>query len=94
LRLGQHFQAQAGWPAPIEVLVADNCGRRVETGAGLVSFSAGEDAVPLIPGANGLWHATWTPAQPASSVNLLIQIVDPVGNLAGAAHLTGGVTKP
>lgn len=92
VRFGDHFSVSAGLPAPIELLVTDSCGQPVSEGLGLVSFSSpAEAALPLVPGPDGHWTATWTPAQPAGSVTMHVQVRPASGQAATLAAI-GRVT--
>ncbi|MGJ5818846.1 Ig domain-containing protein [Paludibaculum fermentans] len=94
VRLGDHFSVVAGTPAELEMLVTDNCGQPVSTGLGLVSFSsAGERALALVPGPDGLWTATWIPGAAEGSVTVTVRLQSGAGQ-TGALSATGVVTAP
>ncbi|MDP8979333.1 MAG: hypothetical protein M3O35_01940 [Acidobacteriota bacterium] len=59
--LGDPFQINVAAPVPLQVQVLDDCGRSVDTGSMVVTFSAGDPPLPLVPIGNGRWAATWVP---------------------------------
>jgi uncharacterized protein (TIGR03437 family) len=61
--LFDNFQQPMGWPAPLELLVLDNCGRPVPDAQVSARFSNGDPPLTLTPvdNASGLFSATWTP---------------------------------
>src|SRR6185369_5921703 len=57
------FAAPAGWPTPLIVRLADDCGDSVLNGQVTATFSNGDPALPMrltVP-ENGLYSATWAP---------------------------------
>src|SRR5260370_3279171 len=70
--LANQFQTTAGWPAPIEVRVVDDCSQALTSGSVVASFSGGEDPVALTHVQNGNWTGTWVPRNKAASQQLSI----------------------
>ncbi|MCB9384653.1 MAG: putative Ig domain-containing protein [Bryobacterales bacterium] len=91
-KLGDHFQTRMGWPAPIELLVVDDCGQPVSEGAGLVELSSpDEPAIELLPGPGGLWTGTWVPAAEHGSITATATVENADRSLSGEAQSTGAV---
>jgi uncharacterized protein (TIGR03437 family) len=70
--LFDNFQQLMGWPAPLEVLVLDDCGRPVPDAQVSARFSNGDPPLPLTPvdNASGLFSATWTPRTTSPQVTV------------------------
>jgi len=82
-----NFSSPVGWPTPLRVQVADNCGNAVSQGQVTASFSNGDPAVvaKLLDTSRGLYSATWAPNKAASTVTITIR--------ASAAGLEPGLTE-
>ena len=87
------FAAPAGWPTPLIVRLADDCGDPVLNGQVVVTFSNGDPALTMkltVP-ENGLYSATWAPSGVAAAVTVVARANAP--NLASTtADITGAVT--
>jgi uncharacterized protein (TIGR03437 family) len=89
--LGANFSGPAGWPAPIEVLVVDDCGSPLTDGAVLVSFSSGDPTLQLTQVGNGRWTGTWTPRTAIDGVQ--VSATAQSGGVFGKVTITGGVAE-
>ena len=87
--LGANFSGPAGWPAPVEVLVVDDCGTVLTDGAVLVSFSSGDPTLQLTHVGNGRWTGTWTPRTAVDGVKVSATATN--GGIFGQVTITGGV---
>jgi uncharacterized protein (TIGR03437 family) len=87
------FAAPAGWPTPLIVRLADDCGDPVLNGQVVATFSNGDPALTMrltVPD-NGLYSATWAPGGVAGAVTVTARANAP--NLAATtADITGTVT--
>jgi uncharacterized protein (TIGR03437 family) len=93
--LGPNFRTQAGWPVPLEVLIADDCGSPMTNGLVVASFSNNDPPVHLAPVTGARWSGTW-PArnvQP-SGVKITLTARQPDKGLEGVAVIEGGVQEP
>jgi uncharacterized protein (TIGR03437 family) len=70
--LFDNFQQPMGWPAPLKVLVLDDCGRPVPDAQVSARFSNDDPPLSLTPVDNvsGLFSATWTPRTVSSQVTV------------------------
>ncbi len=90
--LVSNFSTPVGWPAPVTIRVADNCGNPVNNAQAVASFSNGDPPLPLRRfGEDGVYTATWAPGQTGEQVNVTVR-VSAQGLEATAAGLTGVVT--
>lgn len=90
--LVSNFSTPAGWPAPITVRVADDCGNPVNNAQAVVSFSNGDPPLPLRRfGGDGVYTATWAPNRTAGQMNVTVR-VSAQDLEAAVANLTGEVT--
>ena len=78
--LGGTSPIPAGWPASIEVDVADDCGAKLEQGSVIADFSnVSSPSLALGHAGSGLWAATWNvPALDARSM-AAVTATDPAG---------------
>ena len=87
------FAAPAGWPTPLIVRLADDCGDPVLNGQVVATFSNGDPALTMrltVPD-NGLYSATWAPGGVSGAVTVTARANAP--NLAATtADITGSVT--
>lgn len=90
--LGNQFATTTGWPVPLSVRVADDCGLSLSRGTVTAFFSNGDPPVPmqLVPG--GTWSGTWQPRAAASS-ELVVTVTaeDASRTLTGSARVVGRV---
>ena len=87
------FAAPAGWPTPLIVRLADDCGDPVLNGQVVATFSNGDPALTMrltVPD-SGLYSATWAPGGVSGAVTVTARANAP--NLASTtADITGSVT--
>jgi uncharacterized protein (TIGR03437 family) len=87
------FAAPAGWPTPLIVRLADDCGDPVLSGQVVATFSNGDPAMQMrltVP-ENGLYSATWSPGSSTGSVTVTARANAP--NLQSTvADISGAVT--
>ena len=57
--LSPGFSVNAGWPTPVEVRVADDCGAALTQGTVALAFSNRDPAVPLTSLRDGRWSGVW-----------------------------------
>jgi uncharacterized protein (TIGR03437 family) len=92
--LGGNFSVPAGWPAPVEATVVDDCGQPLTSGSVVVTFSNGDPPLTMTGFQDGTWTATWAPRATASlTVTLTAQSAASPGivPLRGSVQLTGQV---
>lgn len=65
--LPDNFSLPLGWPTPVIVRVLENCGGAVSNSVVVLTFSNGEEALPLRPAGNGVYTGTWSPSRPGST---------------------------
>jgi hypothetical protein len=83
-------QVTAGWPVPLTVEVADDCGAAQDVGSVVVSFSNGDPPVPLQPLKNGRWAGTWASRGGAADTQVKVEALDPARGLSGTGSVTVG----
>jgi len=89
---GAGFQVTAGWPAPVEVQISDDCGRPVTAARVVASSSNNDPPLALTSSGEGRWTGTWASRNPrASGVNLTVDAETLQPRLAGQTRITGGV---
>ncbi|HWD98450.1 MAG TPA: DVUA0089 family protein [Bryobacteraceae bacterium] len=90
--LFDNFQQSMGWPAPLEVLVLDDCGRPVPDAQVSARFSNGDPPLTLTPvdNASGLFSATWTPRTVSPQVTVTTTATS-AAFAPAAAQVTGEV---
>jgi uncharacterized protein (TIGR03437 family) len=88
--LGSGFTATAGWPAPVEVRVVDDCGNPLVKGIVTVSFSNSDPVLSLNSLLDGRWTGTWQVGN-SGKVNLTVSAQDPGGFVTGTAQVSGGL---
>jgi uncharacterized protein (TIGR03437 family) len=85
---GPGFTLPAGWPAPLEAKVVDDCGQNLTSGSVIATFSNGDPPLPLRSSQDGTWSATWIPKSVASlTVTLNAQISPPA--ISGSVQVSG-----
>ena len=87
-----NFSAAVGWPVPMTVQLADDCGDPVLNGQIVLTYSNGDPAqsMTLTDPQEGSYSATWTPAKDGRSVTVTARAAAP--NLpAITTQLTGAV---
>ena len=88
------FNSPAGWPAPLIVRLADDCGDPVLDAQMIATFSNGDPALPmkLTNPQVGLYSATWTPARVASQVRVVARATSPTLGTS-TTEIIGGVDQ-
>ena len=95
--VGASFGIAAGWPVPVALRVADDCGAPMTNGVVHLVFSSGEPPLAMTPLGDGRWNATWQPRQPQGVANLSITAVARTGSGAGeieGVEQIGGTVSP
>lgn len=80
--LPANFTALPGLPSPVEVQVADDCGKAVVDATVIASFSNGDPPLVLLNLKNGVYSGTWRPVNATPLVNVRLRAERPP--LAGA----------
>jgi len=80
-------------PAPLTILLMDDCGAAVGDGAVVATFSSGDPPLRLSPvsGTAGLHSATWTPRRSARQVAISMRATAS-GLAAATTQIAGSVT--
>ena len=86
------FRATSGFPASIEVSIADNCGTPVTAGTVTASFSSGDPQLSLLSLKDGRWSATWQPRASAAQVTISVRARQTLPALEGSFDI-GGVVQ-
>jgi len=71
--LASSFSSPAGWPSPIEVQVADDCGTAVANATVVASFTSGDPPLVLTSLKNGTYIGTWRPSNAATQVVVTVR---------------------
>jgi len=71
--LASSFSSPAGWPSPIEVQVADDCGAAVANATVVASFTNGDPPLVLTSLKNGTYIGTWRPWNAATQVVVTVR---------------------
>jgi uncharacterized protein (TIGR03437 family) len=61
-QLGNNFASPVGWPVSLEAEVVDDCGNPAPAATVVASFSNGDPPLALVGLGNGIYSATWKPA--------------------------------
>ncbi len=104
--LSGNFNSPVGWPASLEVQVADDCGNAVPNATVIASFSTSDPAIALASLGDGTYSGTWRPLNIGGQVVVTIRALLPgvaaaqitlqgqVGaNIASPAVFAGGVVN-
>jgi uncharacterized protein (TIGR03437 family) len=75
--LADNFQTPVGWPSPLEVLVADDCGGPVSAATVVASFSNGDPPLLLASLGNGVYVGTWRPVTALDQVLVTVRAESP-----------------
>ncbi len=76
-RVANNFSLPAGWPAPLQVRVVDDCGGDVDRATVAANFTTGEPALVLTNLRNGQYSGTWTPRSAAATVAVNLKALTP-----------------
>jgi uncharacterized protein (TIGR03437 family) len=88
--LVSNFATNVGWPTPLNVRLANDCGDLVPNGQVILSFSNGDPPLALTDLDNGNYAGTWVPRKSAEgSTSILVNAF--AGSLRATAELTGSV---
>ncbi|HTM50668.1 MAG TPA: IPT/TIG domain-containing protein, partial [Bryobacteraceae bacterium] len=88
------FVAPAGWPTPMVVRLADDCGDPVLNAQIVLTYSNGDpaQAMSLTDAQNGVYSATWVPAKTGASVSVTARAT--ASKLAQLTALLTGTVAP
>jgi uncharacterized protein (TIGR03437 family) len=87
-----NFSVAASWPAPLTIVLMDDCGAAVGNGQVEASFGTGDPPLRLSPvsGTVGLYSAIWRPWQSAAQASISVRATAP-GLAEATAQITGSV---
>ncbi len=88
------FSAPAGWPTPLGINLADDCGNLITDGRIVATFSNGDPPLilPLADQNTALYSGTWAPAHASSQIT--ISVTASAQGLATAAAQISGAVAP
>src|ERR1019366_4637184 len=66
------FKATVGLPVPIEVKIADSCGKTMDAGTVVAAFSSGDPPLTLTSIGGGQWTGTWTQRTAAAQATVTV----------------------
>jgi len=91
--LANSFAAPAGWPTPLIVQLANDCGEPVLNGQVVATFSNGDSplSMRLTDPDTGLYSATWSPGTVTGSMTVTARAFAPTLSTT-AADISGSVT--
>ncbi|HUP03215.1 MAG TPA: putative Ig domain-containing protein, partial [Bryobacteraceae bacterium] len=91
--LATNFSVPALWPAPLSVLLVNDCGSLVNGAQVQATFSDGDSPLTLsqVAGSAGLYSGTWMPQNPAAQVTVTAQ-ASVTGLPAATVQVSGAVT--
>lgn len=75
--LGSNFMSPVSWPTSIELQVADDCGNPISNATVVASFSNGDPPLALTSLQNGVYAATWRPANTTAQVTVTARAIGP-----------------
>jgi uncharacterized protein (TIGR03437 family) len=92
--LVSNFSTPAGWPIPLAIQLADDCGNAVSNGSVVASFSNGDAplALQLSDNKHAVYSATWNPHGAATQVTVSANATAP--SLQGATAQIIGTVSP
>jgi uncharacterized protein (TIGR03437 family) len=90
--LSQGFSQPAGFPAPIDVTVMDDCGQPFASGSVTATFSNGDAPLGLSSLQGGMWSATWAPRSVQNVTITVTAQSPPPATLQGTVQTGGLVT--
>jgi uncharacterized protein (TIGR03437 family) len=88
------FSQPAGWPTPLQIVLANDCGSTVNNGQIVATFSNGDPplALALVNPGQGLYSGTWSPAGTSSEVAINVTASAP--NYPTATTQIAGAVVP
>jgi len=86
------FSQPAGWPTPLQIVLANDCGATIGNGQVVAQFSNGDPplALALANPSQGLYAGTWSPTRPSSQVTINVTANAP-GFPAATSQIAGAV---
>lgn len=88
--LSPGFSVNAGWPTPVEVRVADDCGAPLTQGSVALSFSNRDPGVPLTSLRDGRWSGVWVGRNTqVNQITITASAANANASLRGAHSITG-----
>jgi uncharacterized protein (TIGR03437 family) len=86
------FSAPAGWPVPLQIALANDCGTVVNNGQIVATFTNGDPplALPLANPSQGLYSGTWAPAGTSAEVSINVTANAP-GFPSATSRIAGAV---
>ncbi len=88
--LVSNFSSPVGWPSPIEVQVADDCGNAIPNATVVASFTNGDPPLSMVTLRNGLYLGTWRPLVSSAEVTVTVRAERP-GLVAAVLQTRGRV---
>jgi len=88
--LVSNFSSPVGWPSPVEVQVADDCGNAIPNASVVASFTNGDPPLSLVTLRNGLYLGTWRPLVSSAEVTVTVRAERP-GLVAAVLQTRGRV---
>lgn len=92
--LGNSFNVTAAFPVPIEVLVVDDCGAPLKSGAVGLSFSSGDPGLSLSPLGDGRWTGTWQPRSMTAQQEVITFVAENANPFLTGTTQISGVVQP
>jgi uncharacterized protein (TIGR03437 family) len=89
--LVNNFSQPVGWPAPLSVLLTDDCGNSISNAQVVASFSSGDPSLALTQTTSGTYATTWTPLNASGQAAVIAQAVAP-GFSPATIQIAGQVT--
>jgi uncharacterized protein (TIGR03437 family) len=92
--LVSNFSTPAGWPTPLAIQLANDCGGAVTNASVVANFSNGDAplALPISDNKNAVYSATWNPHGAGAQVTVTAQATAP--NLKAATTQIIGTVSP
>ena len=88
--LSPGFSVNAGWPTPVEVRVADDCGVALTQGTVALAFSNRDPSVPLTSLRDGRWSGVWVGRNSQTAqITITASAANANASLRGSHSITG-----
>jgi uncharacterized protein (TIGR03437 family) len=87
------FVAATGWPTNLVVDVFDDCKNPLTSGSVVVSFSNGDQALPLISLQDGRWSGTWPAVNALLASTTLTAVATNPSGIQGNVTIIGSVNQ-